>query len=142
LILSDAFQVHIAVRAYELDARGHVNGTVYLQYGEHARWECLRAAGISQDGMLRRNTSPVRLEETVRYHRELRAGDEVDVTCTFLWGEGKTFQVLQDIRRTDGVLAAEVTNVGGVLDLTTRRLLPDPASHFRSLATAPEVLGL
>ena len=75
MIVSDAFRVRIAVRTYELDVQGHVNGAVYLQYGEHARWECLRAAGISQGEMHQRNISPVRLEETVRYHRELRAGD-------------------------------------------------------------------
>lgn len=139
---ASTFRVRIVVRAYELDMQGHVNGAVYLQYGEHARWECLRAAGITQDAMHQRNISPVRLEETVRYYGELRAGDEVDVTCTFLWGEGKTFRVRQEFRVIDGDLAAEVMNVGGVLDLSTRRLLPDPGSHFRSLASAPRLLGL
>lgn len=109
---------------------------------DRANWECLRAAGITQDAMHQRNISPVRLEETVRYHRELRAGDEVEVTCAFLWGDGKTFRVHHEVRVIDGDLAAEVINVGGVLDLGTRRLLPDPGSHFRSLASAPHLLGL
>jgi acyl-CoA thioester hydrolase len=37
---------------------------------------------------------------------------------------------------------AELANVGGLLNLQGRRLVADPAGRFRSLATAPEVLGL
>ncbi|SFB07937.1 acyl-CoA thioester hydrolase [Amycolatopsis marina] len=140
--MPDVFRVRVGVRTYELDAQGHVNGAVYLQYGEHARWECLQAAGITQAKLHARGVAPVRIEETVRYHHELRAGDEVDVSCTFVWGEGKAFRVQQDVRRADGTLVAEVANVGGVLDLATRRLVQDPAEHFRSLASAPHLLGL
>lgn len=140
--MTDAFQVRVAVRVYELDSLGHVNGAVYLQYGEHARWECLRAAGVTQHRLKERGVAPVRLEETIRYHRELRAGDDVTVSCTFLWGDGKTFQVRQDVRLGDGTLIAEVSNVGGMLDLETRRLVPDPGTHFRALADTPGLLGL
>ena len=40
------FTVRIVSRGYEVDSNGHVAGTVLLQYGQHARWECMRAAGI------------------------------------------------------------------------------------------------
>jgi acyl-CoA thioester hydrolase len=40
------------------------------------------------------------------------------------------------------VLTAEIADVGGMLDLEDRRLLADPAAIWRSLATAPELLGL
>ncbi|MGP3910330.1 acyl-CoA thioesterase [Nonomuraea sp. 10N515B] len=136
------FSVRIAVRGYELDAQGHVNSAVYHQYGDHARWECLRAAGISIDDLLTSGIGPVTLENTIRYHRELRGGDEVDVTCAFEWGEGRTFLVRQEFRRADGVLAAEMTGVGGLMDLQARRLLGDPRSRWRALARAPEILGL
>lgn len=53
------------------------------------------------------------LEETIHFHHELRAGEELDVSCTFVWGDGKTFRVEQELRRSDGTLAAEVANVGG-----------------------------
>lgn len=136
------FAVRIRVRGYELDTQGHVNGAVYHQYGDHARWECLRAAGIALDDLLGTGMAPVTLENTIRYHHELRGGDEIDVTCDFTWGGGRTFRVHQDVRRTDGTLAAEISSVGGMLDLTHRRLVPDPGEHWRALATAPELLGL
>jgi acyl-CoA thioester hydrolase len=142
LVVAEAFRVRIAVRGYEIDAQGHLNGVVYLQYGEHARWECLRAAGISPHKLAAAGVGPVQLETTIRFHRELRAGDAVDVSCEFVWGKGKTFRVQQDFRQPDGTLVAELANVGGLLNLARRRLVADPAGRFRSLATAPEVLGL
>jgi acyl-CoA thioester hydrolase len=136
------FQVRIKVRGYELDPRGHVNQAVYLQYAEHARWECLRAAGIAADALTAAGIGPAALENTIRYHAELRDSDEVDVGCEFRWGNRKTFQVSQDFRRPDGQLVAELSAVAGMLDLTRRKLIDDPIGRLRSLATSPEVLGL
>jgi acyl-CoA thioester hydrolase len=140
--VAEPFRVRIAVRGYEIDAQGHLGGVVYLQYAEHARWECLRAAGISPHTLAAAGVGPVQLETTIRWHRELRAGDAVEVSCVFVWGDGKTFRVRQEFRRADGALVAELANVGGLLDLERRRLVADPAGRFRSLATAPQLLGL
>lgn len=140
--MADIFTTRISVRGYEVDSNGHVAAWVILQYGQHARWECLRSAGVDQDALLATGVGPVSLEENIRFHNELRAGDEVDISCQFVWSNGKTFRVEQAIHRSDGTLAAEVTNLGGLLDLKERRLVPDPGAHWRSAADAPEVLGL
>lgn len=140
--MTEAFKVRVTVRAYELDTQGHLNGAVYHQYGDHARWECLRAAGVSLDELLATGVGPVTLENTIRYHRELHAGDDVDITCEFDWGEGRTFRMRQEVRRADGALAAEISSLGGLLDLERRRLVPDPGSRWRALAETPELLGL
>ncbi|MEU4688133.1 acyl-CoA thioesterase [Actinoplanes sp. NPDC023714] len=136
------YQVRIAVRGYELDLQGHVNQAVYLQYGEHARWQCFMAAGVSPDVLLGAGFGPVVLETTIRYLKELRAGDEVDVSCVFTWGSGKTFRVSQDFVRLDGTPVAAVTGVAGLLDRQTRRLLPDPVERLRAVAKDPAILGL
>jgi acyl-CoA thioester hydrolase len=140
--MADPFAVRIAARGYEADSNGHVAGTVLLQYGQQARWECLLAAGIDQSELLASGIGPVSLEERIRFHHELRPGEEVEVSCSFVWGEGKTFRAEQELRRSDGTLVAEVTNTGGLLDLDERRLIADPAARWRSVATAPELLGL
>jgi acyl-CoA thioester hydrolase len=64
------------------------------------------------------------------------------VSCEFTWGDGKSFRIEQEIRLHDGTLAAEITNVGGLLDLKDRRLVPDPGQVWRSVASAPRFLGL
>lgn len=139
----EPFAVPVTVRGYETDTQGHLNQSVYLQYAEHARWSILSAAGIEQADMVARRVGPVVLEQTIRYARELRAGDETTVSCAFEWPEGrKIFYLHQLVRKADGTLAAELTSTGGVMDLDRRRLLPDPGKAFAELAQDPTVLGL
>ncbi|PBC76904.1 acyl-CoA thioester hydrolase [Streptomyces sp. TLI_235] len=136
------FTVPITVRGYETDSQGHLNQSVYLQYAEHARWAYLEHAGIRQADLLAKDVGPVVLETTIRYRRELRAGDEVAVSCRFVWGGGKTFGVEQTIVKADGTLAAEVSGVGGFLDLAARRLVEDAREPMRALAADPAAVGL
>jgi acyl-CoA thioester hydrolase len=140
--MADDFSVHFTVRSYEIDTLGHLNGAFYVSYADHARYECAIAAGVGPDVLREAGIGPVNLETTIRYIGELRFGDEVDVTCAFVWGDGKTFRARQEFRRADGTVAAEVTSVCGLLDLKERKLLPAPSERWRALATAPEVLGL
>ncbi|WP_406839467.1 acyl-CoA thioesterase [Streptomyces sp. AHU1] len=140
--MTEPFSVPVTVRGYETDVLGHLNQSVYLQYAEHARWSVLRAAGIGQAELAARGVGPVVLETTIRYLRELRAGDEVEVTCAFLWGEGRSFRIEQTVRKTDGTVSAEITAVGGLMDLTERRLVPGARDAFKSLAADPGPLGL
>ncbi|MFF9018975.1 acyl-CoA thioesterase [Streptomyces eurythermus] len=140
--MAEPFSVRVTVRGYETDTQGHLNQSVYLNYAEHARWSLLQAAGISQARLVGRGVGPVALETTIGFRRELLAGDEVDVTCAFEWGDGKTFRIRQEIRKTDGTLAAEITAVGGIMNLTERKLVADPRAVLKELATDPGVFGL
>lgn len=136
------FQVRVAVRLSDLDPQLHVNGAAYVQFADHARFACVAAAGVSVEALLADRLGPVNLETIIRYHRELRIGDTVDVTCSWVWGTGKTYRVTHELRLPNGTLAAEVEHVSGLLDLDTRRLTADPSEQWRSRATAPELLGL
>ncbi len=140
--VSEPFSVRVTVRGYETDVQGHLNQAVYLNYAEHARWSLLQAAGITQSGLIARGVGPVALETTIRYRRELLAGDEADVSCAFLWSGGKIFTIEQTITKADGTVAAELTGVGGLMDLKQRKLLPDPGAVFRELAKDPALFGL
>ncbi|MDQ7805313.1 acyl-CoA thioesterase [Amycolatopsis sp. A133] len=136
------FHVTIPVRCDDIDANGHVRGPAYLAYADHARWACVQAAGIDPAELTARRIGPVNLETTLRFHHELRPRGEVDVSCAFHWGTGKTSRVTQEFRTPDGTLVAEVASVSGLLDLDRRRLLPDPGAYWRELAARPELLGL
>jgi len=140
--VSEPFSVPVTVRGYETDSLGHLNQSVYLQYAEHARWELLQAAGVGQAELLAEGIAPVVLETTIRYLRELRAGEDVGVSCVFEWGEGKTFRVTQTITKADGTVSAEVASVGGLLDLKERRLAAQPREYFKQLTTDPGLFGL
>lgn len=132
---SAPFTVHIAVRGYELDALGHVNQAVYHSYAEHARTELLRAAGIPIDVVLPTGIAPVLLTATMRYVRELRADEEIDVSAHMSFGEGKTFHVNSTITKADGSVSAEFSGTFGLLDLTARKLVADPRGRLKALST-------
>lgn len=135
------FSTSLAVRGYEVDSTGHLHGATYLNYGDHARWELLRAAGITTDDLLEAGLGPVTLDTFVQFHRELQAGDALDVTCAFAWGDGKTYRVEQELITADGTVAAHITSTGGLLDLATRRLVADPRQRWVVMAGRPAVLG-
>ncbi|WP_107658037.1 acyl-CoA thioesterase [Nocardia suismassiliense] len=136
-----SFSTRIEVRISDLDPQLHVTGAAYHQFADHSRFACVQAAGISVDELIADGFGPVNLETTIKFHRELRGGDAVDVSCVWLWGTGKTYRVEQILTRADGEVAATVINVSGLLDLRARRLVNDPAREWAARATKPELLG-
>lgn len=127
----------LAVRGYETDANGHLNHAVYHQYGEHGRTETMRAVGLHVAPLGAAGLGPVILETTVRFLAELRVGDEVDITTTVRFGDGKSFRMDTEIRR-DGTVCATLTGVMGLLDHATRRLVADPRERLRALTSDPD----
>ena len=69
------------VRGYELDSYGHVNNAVYINYTEQARWEILKNAGLLKS-FLERNLLLVVTETNIRYMRELKLFDEIEIITT------------------------------------------------------------
>ncbi|WP_026421960.1 acyl-CoA thioesterase [Actinokineospora inagensis] len=134
------WSIRIPVRSYELDALGHLNHAVYHQYAEVARVEGFAAAGCSWDTLIAARTAPVLLSSTIDFRRELRTGDTVDVDLTVKFSSGKTFNADSTITRLDGTTSAEITCLLGVMDLTTRRLLPDPQSVLVHHGLDPDFL--
>ncbi|GAA3780559.1 acyl-CoA thioesterase [Streptomyces phyllanthi] len=140
--MTEQYAVKVTVRGYETDALGHLNQSVYLQYAEHARWSLLQEAGIAPSELLAKGVGPVTLEQTIRYLRELRAGDETEVTCSFIWDEGKTHRIEQTIRKADGTVAAEISVKWGLMDLKERRLVADSREVFKAMASDAKAFGL
>ena len=66
------------VRGYELDSYAHLNNAVYISYTEQARWEILKNAGLLES-FLSRNLLLVVTETNIRYMRELKLFDYVEV---------------------------------------------------------------
>lgn len=140
--MTEPFSVRLEVRSYEIDPQLHLNGGFYVQYADHARFACVQAAGVSIEELLSSGIGPVNLETVIKYHRELRGGDQVDVSCAWEWGSGKTYRVHQQLLKPNGTVAAQVSHVSGLLDLKTRRLIADPGHEWRIRADRPELLGL
>ncbi|MGW4065635.1 acyl-CoA thioesterase [Amycolatopsis sp. NPDC004747] len=134
----EPFRTRIKVRHYELDTLGHLNHAVYHSYGEVSRLELLEAAGALK-GLP--GLSSVLLETHVVFRRELRAGDEVDVTCEVKFGSGKTFKMDSNVIKLDGTLAAEITCTLGLMDLERRKLVADPRGRYEAAGADMKLLS-
>jgi acyl-CoA thioester hydrolase len=136
------YRTDVTVRMFDCDAQGHLSGANYLNYSSHALWSCLRSAGIDIDKLIADGLGPVHLETKIRFVREFRAGDGIDLSCRLIFDGGKVYRVRSEFRDRNDEVHAEVESVCGLLDLTSRRLHPDPASEWRKRCQHPEVLGL
>jgi YbgC/YbaW family acyl-CoA thioester hydrolase len=97
------------VRSYELDALGHVNHAVYLNWFEQARYDALEAAGLSPAELLRREWGihVVRIE--VDYRAECRLGDEVEIRTGIDEVRNSSMTLVQSLirRREEGPSISE-----------------------------------
>ncbi|MER7116222.1 acyl-CoA thioesterase [Saccharomonospora azurea] len=136
----DPFRVRVKVRHYEIDSLGHVNHAVYHQYGEIARLELFEVAGGLDSTLRAEGIAPVLLESHIVYRRELRAGDEVDVSCRATFGDGKVFWMSNGIVKVDGTVAAEIKCTLGLMDLNRRKLVPAPRDRIAEAGLDLDVL--
>ena len=77
----------LRVRTYEMDALGHVNNAVYLNYMEQAATEHAEALGFGKERVLELGGLFVVRQHEVLYLGSAIAGDELEVTT---WPEHLT----------------------------------------------------
>jgi len=87
----------VKVRSYELDAQGHVNYAVYLNYLEYARVTIMERLGLPFDEFIRRGTYVVIAEAHLKYLRPARLGDNLSVTLEGLKAGRTGMSFRQDI---------------------------------------------
>ena len=110
------FSCDMEVRGYELDAWGHVNNAVYLNYLEHARWQMGRQMPLFDTQAL--DLLPVVRHVTLDYRCETRMHDQLRVslwprrigTTSFTLGGGIVVRAADDPARV-GQLALLATMV-------------------------------
>jgi acyl-CoA thioester hydrolase len=133
--------IRISVPTSDLDVLGHVNQSVYHQYGERARQAAVEDAGGTFEELVASGIAPVLLESHISFRRELRAGDVVDVSCATKFGPGKTFRMEHVITKLDGTLAAEISCTLGMMDLRARKLVTDPRAAFQALGVDVRIMS-
>ncbi|MBO5180684.1 MAG: acyl-CoA thioesterase [Paraprevotella sp.] len=92
------YELRMKVRDYECDLQGIVNNANYQHYIEHARHECLLAAGISFARMHEQGTDAVVARLTMAFKTPLKSGDEF-VCKLYIRKEGIKYVFYQDIFR-------------------------------------------
>jgi acyl-CoA thioester hydrolase len=141
------FERHFQVGRAHLDANAHMANRAYLDLAADVRVAYFAAAGFAIDAFARLQFGPVIRREELEYFRELRLLDAVRVSLLLagLSEDASRFRLRNEFRRSDGSLVAQLTSVGGWLDLRVRRLVappPDLAAALRALDCAPDYESL
>lgn len=76
-----SFTNRIEVRVTDLDLQGHVTGAAYHPPPVRV---CTSRGNLGR-GDARWGVGPVNSETVLRFQRELRGGDSVDITCEWVW---------------------------------------------------------
>ena len=121
----------VTIRETHIDSLGHVNNAVYLTLFEEARWEWITAGGYGVAQIREYQQSPIILDVTVKFLREVHLREQVTIESRLISYEGKIAKLEQDMIRTlpDGGKQACCTAVFtmGFFDLQTRKLIaPTP----------------
>ena len=131
--------LRLRVRHYEMDALGHVNNAVYLQYAEEAAVEHARALGFDAERWKELGGAWVVRRHEIEYRLPAVAGDDLAVTTHIV-----RLDRMRGTRRTtiarEGVLLAEATTewiwIG--LDGRPRRLPQEVVALFTETPPSPD----
>lgn len=119
-------ELEIVVRPTEVDVNGHVNNAKYVEYMEWGREEWYERQGLPYDRLFALGAVTVTVNLNLNFRRECRQG-EVLVITTRPERLGRTsFALRQEIRKRDGVLAADGVITMVTIDPATRKSRPVP----------------
>jgi acyl-CoA thioester hydrolase len=128
------------VRHYELDAFGHVNNVVYVQYMQEAAIEGSTRAGFGPEWYRARGTGWVIRRLTVRYLTQATHGDTIQVETWVSQMRGPiSTREYALTRPSDGVRVARARAQWVYLDLQTGRPTRFPAECAAAFAPSGEV---
>ena len=79
------------------------------------------------------------MKDELDYKREVMWMEEIDITFALAGfaPDGSRFKVQNEVRRTNGDLAARITSTGGFLDLDARKLVAPPPAVLAAYLSLP-----
>jgi acyl-CoA thioester hydrolase len=98
------------VRTYELDANGHVNNAVYLNWAEQLATEHVEAAGFGREWHAAQGGAWVVRRHEITYRVPAVYGDELELTTRAVQIKGaRGFRDTTIARVSDGTVIAEIS---------------------------------
>jgi acyl-CoA thioester hydrolase len=135
------------VNLSHLDHMGHMNVQHYVGIFDNATWVLLSMMGLDATWFREHERGMAALEQNIRYLRELRAGDVIEIRSGVLELGAKTMRITHEMRHMVGDwAAARTTIVATYFDTVARKSVPLPDMVREKAQTllikdAPEVSG-
>jgi len=122
------------VNTWECDDVGHMNVQFYVARASDAAFYLRHALGLSPSRVRAEGRAMIALEEHIRFHRELRAGDIMHMRSRPVELRDRTMVSFHELfNSATGETSATVVAVSGHFDLAKRKLIPWP-DDARALA--------
>lgn len=116
------FNYRMQILEWHLDTFGHVNNAVYLSIFEQARWDFVTARGYGLAQIHERHIGPTILDVTMKFKKEIKLRDVIDIESQTLSYEKQFFKVAQKILRNNEICCvAEFTMA--LFDLQQRKIV-------------------
>ncbi|MFH1862108.1 MAG: thioesterase family protein [bacterium] len=125
------------VRSYELDAYGHVNHAVFLNYYEQARLEFLEQKGLSFHTLWEEGYIFVIVRAEIDYFKPLAISEQIIIGGE-LESIGTTSLTLHQeiVRSFDQDVVSRAKFVAVFLDRSTQKPAPVPESFLRAFSVS------
>ena len=103
----------------DMDWNSHMANIAYLKKVVDARVVALAERGFPLEEFARLRLGVVIMKDELEYKREVKWMEEIDISFSLagLAPDGSRFKVQNEVRRTNGDLAARIVSTGGFLDL-------------------------
>ncbi len=123
----------VEIKEYHLDTFGHVNHAVYLQICEDTRWQICLENGITLEEIQRTQVGPIILEANIKYKKELKNREKVEIKTEFKKLRDKIFQITHTIYKANGDISAELVLNAAIWDMKERKLISPPENWQKVL---------
>ena len=118
-----------------LDCFGHVNNATYLQLFEAARWDFITAGGFGLKEIMAAQKGPVILEATVKFKRELKNRDWIEISSAISGRPGEKICHIHQVIvcMSDGKVASTAQFTAGFFDLKERKLIAPTEKWIKAM---------
>jgi acyl-CoA thioester hydrolase len=126
---------------WHCDQMGHMNVMWYVGKFDEATWHLFHALGLTPKFLRDNKRGMVAVEQTIKYRRELLAGDLITVHSAVLEVKDRSVRFAHEMRNVDTDEIAATTVLTGVhLDTVTRRacVFPDAIKECAAALTASD----
>ncbi|MFC7048640.1 acyl-CoA thioesterase [Emcibacter nanhaiensis] len=122
------FSAPFQVAWRDLDANNHMANISYFSFAAQARSLFFAEHGFGPEAFEAAGIGPATLEETMRYHREMKFLEKftVDFLVAGINGKNSRYIITNRLRGEDGELRAELRTHFVWMDLASRRAIPAP----------------
>jgi acyl-CoA thioester hydrolase len=122
-----------------MDWNSHMANTAYLSKVVDARVLALAEKGFPLEEFIRLCLGVVIMKDELECKREVKWMEEIDISFALagLARDGSRFRVRNEVRRSDGELAARITSPGGFTNLDARKLVAPPEAILAAYQGLP-----